>query len=394
MTSDSATPAPPMFDLDALETIFDLIAPQGDLLMDTFYRRLFEAAPSVRPLFPTDMRAQKAMLLGALVLLRRVTADLGAIVPKLRDLGARHVAHGAVPGAVPRRRQRADRRDGRGSGQRLAIDVCGGVGARLRNRGGRRVWEPSEREPLPPRRPEGATPARSSRPLSAAATGGGSAQPIASEHHASTSSKRRSATTPNSSSRVSFSRVVAGLVIPQRNRARWRAAPRAAGLALTSAASALSSTSADTAGRASASGRLCAAPVRQKVQWPHGSAAHFAEVADQRVDLAALMDDERDDAPDPLHLRLLPPIEALDQARQQLVPRLGRPDHGEALAHITRAQLDELLLEVAERGNDSAPLLVERDRQLLGIEVGPRRPVLPLATSRRRKSARTGSNVA
>ena len=51
----------------------------------------------------------------------------------------------------------------------------------------------------------------------------------------------------------------------------------------------------------------------------------------------------------------------------------GCADHGEALAHIARAQLDEpLLLEVAERGDDSAPLLAERGRRLLGIEVGPR----------------------
>ena len=324
MTSDSATPAPPTLDLDALETSFDLIAPQGDLLMDTFYRRLFEAAPSVRPLFPTDMRAQKAMLLGALVLLRKSLRDLGAIVPKLRDLGARHVAHGAVPGAVPRRRQRADRRDGRGSGQRLAIDVCGGVGARLRNRGGRHDRGSREHEPLRRGGLRALLRLARPRPLSAAATGGGSAQPVASEHHASTSSKRRSATTPNSGSRVSFARVVAGLVIPQRNRARWRAAPSAAGLAPTSAASALSSTSADSGGAASASGSRCAAPVRQKVQWPHGSAAHLAEVADERVDLAAVVGDERDDAPDPLRLRLLPPLEPLDQARQQLVPRLGR----------------------------------------------------------------------
>lgn len=35
------------------------------------------------------------MLLGALVLLRRSLRDLNAIVPKLRDLGARHVAYGA-----------------------------------------------------------------------------------------------------------------------------------------------------------------------------------------------------------------------------------------------------------------------------------------------------------
>src|SRR3954454_3649219 len=100
MEPDPTTLAP-MVDLDALETSFDLIAPQGDLLIDTFYRRLFEAAPFVRPLFPTDMRAQKTMLLGALVLLRESLRDLDSIVPELRDLGARHVAYGAVPEHYP-----------------------------------------------------------------------------------------------------------------------------------------------------------------------------------------------------------------------------------------------------------------------------------------------------
>src|SRR5262245_24233927 len=76
-------------DLDALETSFDAVAPRGDELMDVFYRRLFETAPAVRPLFPPDMRKQKTMLLGALVLLRKSLRDLEAIVPKLRELGAR-----------------------------------------------------------------------------------------------------------------------------------------------------------------------------------------------------------------------------------------------------------------------------------------------------------------
>ncbi len=53
-------------DLEALETSFDLVAPHGDELMDEFYSRLFATAPSVRPLFPTDMQRQKVMLLGAL----------------------------------------------------------------------------------------------------------------------------------------------------------------------------------------------------------------------------------------------------------------------------------------------------------------------------------------
>ena len=88
-------------DLQALETSFDLIAPRGDELMDEFYSRLFATAPSVRPLFPDDMRRQKTMLLGALVLLRKSLRDLDAIVPTLRELGARHVAYGAVPEHYP-----------------------------------------------------------------------------------------------------------------------------------------------------------------------------------------------------------------------------------------------------------------------------------------------------
>jgi nitric oxide dioxygenase len=88
-------------DLDALETSFDLVAPRGDELMDEFYSRLFAAAPAVRPLFPEDMGRQKAMLLGALVLVRKSLRNLDAIVPKLRELGARHVAYGARPEHYP-----------------------------------------------------------------------------------------------------------------------------------------------------------------------------------------------------------------------------------------------------------------------------------------------------
>jgi methyl-accepting chemotaxis protein len=89
-------------DLQALETSFDLVAPRGRELVDVFYTRLFAAAPAVRPLFArTDFERQKAMLLDALVLLRRSLANLPAIVPTLRRLGARHVAYGARPEHYP-----------------------------------------------------------------------------------------------------------------------------------------------------------------------------------------------------------------------------------------------------------------------------------------------------
>ena len=84
--------------LKALETSFDLVAPRGDELMDVFYARLFAAAPAVKPLFAeTDLKKQKTMLLGTLVLLRKSLRDLDAIAPKLRELGARHVAYSAQP---------------------------------------------------------------------------------------------------------------------------------------------------------------------------------------------------------------------------------------------------------------------------------------------------------
>jgi hemoglobin-like flavoprotein len=89
-------------DLEALETSFDLVAPRGDELMDVFYSQLFAAAPAVRPLFAaTDLKRQKSMLLATLVLLRKSLRDLDAIAPKLRDLGARHVAYGAQPEHYP-----------------------------------------------------------------------------------------------------------------------------------------------------------------------------------------------------------------------------------------------------------------------------------------------------
>ena len=89
-------------DLEALETSFDLVAPRGEELMDVFYARLFVAAPAVRPLFArTNFRRQKAMLLTALVLVRKSLRDLDAIVPTLHKLGARHVGYGARPEHYP-----------------------------------------------------------------------------------------------------------------------------------------------------------------------------------------------------------------------------------------------------------------------------------------------------
>jgi len=81
---------------------FDVVAARGDELVDDFYRRLFATAPAVEPLFAgTDLRRQRAMLLSALILVRKSLRDLDAIVPRLRELGARHVRYGADPAHYP-----------------------------------------------------------------------------------------------------------------------------------------------------------------------------------------------------------------------------------------------------------------------------------------------------
>ena len=89
-------------DIVALETSFDLVAPKGDELVEIFYSNLFAVAPSVQPLFAgADMARQRAMLLSALVLLRKSLRDLDAVVPTLKRLGGRHVAYGARPEHYP-----------------------------------------------------------------------------------------------------------------------------------------------------------------------------------------------------------------------------------------------------------------------------------------------------
>jgi len=79
-------------DVETLEKSFDLVAPQGDELMRTFYDNLFEAAPSVRPLFAdVDMERQRQALLNMLLVLRESLRDLDDVVPDLEELGDRHV---------------------------------------------------------------------------------------------------------------------------------------------------------------------------------------------------------------------------------------------------------------------------------------------------------------
>jgi hemoglobin-like flavoprotein len=74
---------------------FELLAPRSPAVVDAFYVTLFESAPAVRALFPSDLRPQKGHLLAALTLVVRHADNLPSLAAPLREMGARHLRYGA-----------------------------------------------------------------------------------------------------------------------------------------------------------------------------------------------------------------------------------------------------------------------------------------------------------
>jgi hemoglobin-like flavoprotein len=84
-----------------IRSSFQLLAPRGQELIDTFYQLLFTAAPSVRALFPSDMSKQKGHLLAAVGLVVKHADNLASLETPLMDMGERHVKYGARPEHYP-----------------------------------------------------------------------------------------------------------------------------------------------------------------------------------------------------------------------------------------------------------------------------------------------------
>jgi nitric oxide dioxygenase len=76
---------------------FAQVVPIADEAAALFYRRVFEIAPEVKPLFRGDMKAQGAKLMAALATVVNGLDQLEAIVPAVQDLAKRHVAYGVKP---------------------------------------------------------------------------------------------------------------------------------------------------------------------------------------------------------------------------------------------------------------------------------------------------------
>jgi hemoglobin-like flavoprotein len=84
-------------DVMLVRASFARVAPIKDVAADLFYDRLFVVAPQVRSLFPDDLVEQKKKLMGMIAIAVGALDDIDALVPKVKALGARHVAYGAQP---------------------------------------------------------------------------------------------------------------------------------------------------------------------------------------------------------------------------------------------------------------------------------------------------------
>lgn len=76
---------------------FNQVAPMADQAAALFYSLLFEADPSVKPLFKSDLSQQGAKLMKMIGTAVNNLHDLDTLVPVLQDLGKRHVAYGVAP---------------------------------------------------------------------------------------------------------------------------------------------------------------------------------------------------------------------------------------------------------------------------------------------------------
>jgi hemoglobin-like flavoprotein len=85
-----------------LEQSFNLVEPKAQEFADSFYDTLFTDCPESRPLFAnTDMEKQKQKLIMSLVYVVTNLRYPEILKKTLKDLGAKHVTHGAVREQYP-----------------------------------------------------------------------------------------------------------------------------------------------------------------------------------------------------------------------------------------------------------------------------------------------------
>jgi hemoglobin-like flavoprotein len=69
----------------------------SDLVGDVFYKKLFELAPDVRPLFKGDAEQQAKLLMSMIGVAVNMLDKPESMVPGMAELGQRHHAYGVEP---------------------------------------------------------------------------------------------------------------------------------------------------------------------------------------------------------------------------------------------------------------------------------------------------------
>jgi hemoglobin-like flavoprotein len=77
-----------------LRKSFSRVEPKAQIAVLSFYRRLFELAPELRPLFRTGIEEQSSRYVEALSFAVNLTDRPALLRAELRQLGARHVIYG------------------------------------------------------------------------------------------------------------------------------------------------------------------------------------------------------------------------------------------------------------------------------------------------------------
>jgi hemoglobin-like flavoprotein len=79
---------------ELVRTTFARLAVMPEVTGALFYKRLFAANPSFRPLFKNDMRIQGVKLMTMLAMVVYNLPEPGQVLPAIRDLAVRHAEYG------------------------------------------------------------------------------------------------------------------------------------------------------------------------------------------------------------------------------------------------------------------------------------------------------------
>ncbi len=83
--------------IELVQTSFSQVVPIAGTAADLFYDRLFEIAPQLRAMFPSDLDEQKKKLMAMLGTVVSGLSRLDKLIPSVRALGRRHAGYGVKP---------------------------------------------------------------------------------------------------------------------------------------------------------------------------------------------------------------------------------------------------------------------------------------------------------